>query len=59
MCDKCSWECGGCIGFSIVSVCCGIGGAVLSVYCQYLGIWEVHGGSMYVGLEGDWVGDGV
>ncbi len=48
----------GSIGFSIVSVCWSIGGVVLSVYYQYLGIWEVHGGPMYVGLCGDWGGFG-
>ncbi len=44
----------GSIGFNIVSVCWSIGGAVLSVYYQYLGILGVRGGPMYVGLRGDW-----
>ena len=33
-------ECGASIGFSIVSVYGGGRGAVLSVYCQYLGVFS-------------------
>ena len=49
----------GSIGFSIVSVYWGGEGAVLSVYCQYLGIWRRGAWPMYVGLGGDWGGFGI
>ena len=49
---------GASIGFSIVSVYWGGEEAVLSVYCQYLGIWRCGAEPMYVGLSGYWGGYG-
>ena len=62
--EGCFAEEWGSIGFSMFSVC-GVGeGAVLSVYCQYVGVfrgifWRIWGGVGIVGGDGGGVGVGV